>query len=165
MNTLKNEMEDYRILLRSVPSMVISVFILSVVCMNLLAGRELYRSDYFCINTGLALSWISFLCMDCICKRFGAKASIKISLLAIAVNIISVIMFKLLVMTPGHWAAYYSAPDPMAGEYIKAEEAFAEAEKIRARRGKNRQILLLCIFVFLYKRLDQPFCLWDCELQ
>ena len=120
MNMLKKEMEDYRILLRNVPSMVVSVFILSVVCMNLLAGRELYRSDYFCINTGLALSWISFLCMDCICKRFGAKASIKISLLAIAVNIISVIMFKLLVMTPGHWAAYYSAPDPMVGEYINA---------------------------------------------
>ena len=120
MNKLKKEMEDYSILLRSVPSMVISVFILSVVCMNLLAGRELYRSDYFCINSGLALSWISFLCMDCICKRFGAKASVKISLIAIAVNIVSVVVFKLLVMTPGHWAAYYSAPDAGVGEYINA---------------------------------------------
>lgn len=120
MNKLKKEMEDYNILLRSVPSMVISVFILSVVCMNLLAGRELYRSDYFCINSGLALSWISFLCMDCICKRFGAKASVKISLVAIVVNILSAVIFKLLVMTPGHWAAYYSSPDAAVGEYINA---------------------------------------------
>ena len=120
MNTLKKELEDYSVLLRSVPSMVISVFILSVVCMNLLASRELYRSDYFCINCGLALSWISFLCMDCICKRFGARASVKISLMAIFVNIVSVIVFKLLCMTPGHWAAYYSAPEPYIGEYMNA---------------------------------------------
>lgn len=120
MNTLKKELEDYKILLRNVPSMVISVFILSVVCMNLLASRELYRSDYFCINSGLALSWISFLCMDCICKRFGAKASVKISLMAILINIISTVIFKLLCMTPGHWAAYYSAPDATVGEFMNA---------------------------------------------
>ena len=75
MKHLRSTIEEYKVLLRSVPAMVIAVFILSVVLMNLLAGRELYRSDYFCLNTGLALSWISFLCMDCICKRFGAKAA------------------------------------------------------------------------------------------
>ena len=120
MNYLKKEWKDYRILLRNVPSMVISVFILSVVCMNLVAGKELYASKYFCINCGLALSWISFLCMDCICKRFGAKASVKISLLAMFVNIVTVAVFRLLSMTPGHWAAYYSAADPTVGEYINA---------------------------------------------
>ena len=118
MNYIKSELKDYKILLRSVPSMVISVFILSVVCMNLLASKELYSSTYFCINSGLALSWISFLCMDCICKRFGAKASVKISILAMAVNVITVIIFKLLTMTPGHWAAYFSAPDAATGELI-----------------------------------------------
>ncbi len=120
MNYLKNELKDYRILLRNVPSMVISIFILSVVCMNLVAGKELFSSKYFCINCGLALSWISFLCMDCICKRFGAKASIKISLLAMVVNIVTVAVFWLLSMTPGRWAAYYSASDPEVGEYINA---------------------------------------------
>ena len=120
MKYLKKEWEDYRILLRNVPSMVISIFILSVVCMNLVAGKELYASTYFCINCGLALSSISFLCMDCICRRFGAKASIKISMLAMFVNIVTVIIFKLLSMTPGRWAAYYSAGDPVVGEYINA---------------------------------------------
>ncbi len=118
MNTLRKEWKDLCVLLNSVPSMVISVFILSVVCMNLLAGKELYRSEYFCINNGLAISWISFLCMDCICKRFGPKASVKISLVAIAVNIVTVIIFKALSMTPGHWAAYYSASDPNVSEMI-----------------------------------------------
>jgi len=36
------------------------------------------------------------------------------------VNIVTVIIFKLLSMTPGRWAAYYSAGDPVVGEYINA---------------------------------------------
>lgn len=118
MNFIKSELKDYKILLRNVPAMVVSVFILSVVCMNLMASKELYSSTYFCINSGLALSWISFLCMDCICKRFGPKASVKISILAMVINVITVLIFKLLTMTPGHWAAYFSAPDAATGELI-----------------------------------------------
>ena len=116
MKHLRNTIEEYKVLLRSVPSMVIAVFILSVVLMNLLAGRELYRSDYFCLNTGLALSWISFLCMDCICKRFGAKAATRISVVAIVVNMICA-------------AAYYSADDPVTGQMITAgvDSTFAGA--------------------------------------
>ena len=117
---IRNILEDYRLLLRNVPSMVTSIFILSVVCMNLMAGRELFRSDYFCINSGLALSWISFLCMDCICKRFGARAATKVSIVAMLVNVATVIVFKLLSMTPGRWAAYYSASDSSTGEMINA---------------------------------------------
>ncbi len=120
MNYLQKEWEDLRILLRNVPSAVVSVFILSVVCMNLMAGRELYRSEYFCINSGLALSWIAFLCMDCICKRFGAKATTKISILAMFINMATALVFKLLCMTPGRWGAYYSAADPEVGQMIHA---------------------------------------------
>ena len=118
MNAVKRTIGDYRLLLRSVPSMVTAMFILSVVCMNLMANKELYRSDYFCLNCGLALSWISFLCMDCICKRFGPKAATKISILAMGVNILTVLVFKLLSMAPGRWAAFYSAPDGATGELI-----------------------------------------------
>ena len=120
MNAVKKVAEDYKLLLRNVPSLMIAVLILSVVLMNLLAGKELYRSDYFCLNTGLALSWISFLCMDCICKRFGAGAAAGISVLAIVINMICAVLFGLLMMTPGKWAAFYSASDPEIGEMINA---------------------------------------------
>ncbi len=120
MRSFKSEWEECKVLLRSVPSIVIAVFILSVVLMNLLAGRELYRSEYFCINTGLALSWISFLCMDCICKRFGAKAATSISIVAIFVNMFCAVIFYLLMLTPGRWAAYYSAADSATGKMITA---------------------------------------------
>jgi uncharacterized PurR-regulated membrane protein YhhQ (DUF165 family) len=120
MNTIKRELDDYKLLLRNVPSTVTALLILSVVCMNLLANKELFASQYFCINCGLALSWISFLCMDCICKRFGARASVKISILALILNLITTVIFWLLSLTPGHWAAFYSASDPATAELINA---------------------------------------------
>ena len=120
MNILKREWEDTKILLRNVPAMVMSVFVLSVVCMNLLANKELYASQYLCINTGLALSWISFLCMDCICKRFGAKASAKISIIVMLINVIAAVIFKLLSLTPGHWAAFFANSDPTVAEAVNA---------------------------------------------
>lgn len=120
MQTLRKLREEYTLLLRSVPALVTSVFILSVVCMNLMAGRELYRSEWLCINSGLALSWISFLCMDCICKRFGARAAARISLVAMCINLVCTLVFKLLCMTPGQWAASYAAADPAVGGMISA---------------------------------------------
>ncbi len=120
MNTIKRELEDLKLLLRNVPSVLTAVFILSVVCMNLMANKELFASQYICINTGLALSWIPFLCMDCVCKRFGPKAAAKLSIFAVFTNIATAAVFALLSMSPGHWAAYFSAPDPATGEYINA---------------------------------------------
>lgn len=106
-----SEIKDYQAILRNVPSMVFAVFVVSVILMNLLSNKELYRSDYICINTGLALSWISFLCMDCICKRFGGRAAIKINIVAILINVIVVVVFYLLMLFPGKWAAMYAAND------------------------------------------------------
>ena len=120
MRMVKKTLEEYKLLLRSVPSLVTAAFVLSVVLMNLLAGRELYRSDYFCLNSGLALSWVSFLCMDCICKRFGPKAANRVSIVAILVNMFCAVLFAVLMMTPGRWAAFYSAPDAAMGALISA---------------------------------------------
>ena len=129
MRIFNSLLKDYKVLLRSVPGLVIAVFVLSVVLMNLLAGRELYRSEYFCLNTGLALSWVSFLCMDCICKRFGARAATQISVLAILINMACAVMFAVLMVTPGRWAAYYSTSDLTTAEGITAgiDQTFAGA--------------------------------------
>ena len=78
MNLIRKEMDDYRILLRNVPSLVITMFVVSVIMMNLLANKELLSVKYFALACGFVLSWISFLCMDMICKRFGTKAAAKI---------------------------------------------------------------------------------------
>ena len=107
-NLITRELEDYRILLRNVPSLIVSMFILSVVLMNLLANKEFVSYKYFALDCGFLLSWVSFLCMDMICKRFGPKAGAKISILAMLVNAFVCVLFKIVSMTPGHWGEFYS---------------------------------------------------------
>ena len=120
MNLIRGEMEDYGILLRNIPSLVISLFIVSVILMNLLANKELFSVRYLALDCGFALSWISFLCMDMICKRFGAKAAAKISILALFINLCVVLVFKLLSMTPGMWGEYYSTGMPEVNDALNA---------------------------------------------
>ncbi len=109
MNWFKRELEDYKILLRNIPSIVVSIFLISVIVMNLLANKELFSTPYLALDCGFTVSWISFLCMDMICKHFGGRAAAKISILALFVNLCVCLLFKLLSLTPGMWGEYYTS--------------------------------------------------------
>lgn len=99
--------EDCRLLLRSIPSPVVTVFAVSVVVMNLLANKELVSLPWLALDCGFVVSWVSFLCQDMICKRFGARASVTVSVFALVVNLAVALLFFLVSFAPGHWGAYY----------------------------------------------------------
>lgn len=103
---IKKVMEDYKVLLRSIPAATVSLFFVSVIMMNLLANKELISLPYLAPDCGFVVSWVSFLCQDMICKRFGAKASIKISILALLVNLAVSLCFWACSLTPGKGAYY-----------------------------------------------------------
>jgi uncharacterized integral membrane protein (TIGR00697 family) len=105
---IQREWQDLVILLRNIPSLAVSFFILSVVCMNLLANKELVSFEYMALDCGFTLSWFSFLCMDMICKRFGPKAAMKVSVVALFVNLCTCLFFNILSHAPGMWGEYYS---------------------------------------------------------
>ena len=119
-NWIKRELNDYKVLLRSIPSPIVMFFVLSIVCMNLLANKLLVDPEItgkffggFTLDCGYTLSWIAFLCMDMICKRFGPKAATKLSIFAIVVNLGATIVFWLLMKTPGLWWVSYDAGDAL----------------------------------------------------
>ena len=115
--------QDWKLLFRSIPSPVISLFVLSVVAMNILANRELVNWVWVSdgpfagiglgLDCGFTVSWMSFLFMDSICKRWGPKASTKVSLFALFVNLVLTGIFALLMLTPGNWGAAYDAGNNM----------------------------------------------------
>ena len=107
-SSLKSLITDYKILLRNIPSLTVTFFILSVVCANLMANKELVTFKYVAFDCGFVFSWIMFLCMDVICKRWGAGASIKVSFLALFVNLSICAIFTLLSLAPGKWAEFYT---------------------------------------------------------
>ena len=123
---LRRELEDYKVLLRNIPSIVVALFFLSVVAMNLLANKELFTTDWLALDCGFTLSWISFQLMDMICKRFGAKAAMKLSIAALAVNLCVCGIFWLLSLTPGHWGEYYS--------FLDSDPAVAQAANLALNR-------------------------------
>ena len=64
-----NEVKDYKLLLRNAPTVTMIFFVLSVVFMNIFAGKELLNINYLALDCGFLLSWMSFLCMDMLTKR------------------------------------------------------------------------------------------------
>ncbi len=104
---IRSEYLAYRTILRKVPSLALTTFVLSVVLMNLLANKELFNYGWVALDCGFVLSWIPFLLMDCFCKVYGGRDALRISVLAIAINLLTFIIFKLVSLTPGMWGGYY----------------------------------------------------------
>ena len=105
---IKAEMEDCRILLKNVPTLTTIFLVLSVVFMNIFAGKELLNVSYLALDCGFLLSWMSFLCMDMITKRYGAKAAIKLSLLSLGINLICCAIFAFISHIGNNWSAFYN---------------------------------------------------------
>lgn len=111
---LMKEKKETSILLRNIPATVMTLFVISVVCMNLLANKTLLQLDWIALDGGILVSWLSFMCMDIITKHFGAKASNRISVLAAAINLLTCLIFFIASIIPSN-ADDYSAFDGIFG--------------------------------------------------
>ena len=110
----QNEKEITKILLRSIPTTVVTLFVVSVICMNLLANKTLLQLDWIAIDGGILISWLSFMCMDIITKHFGPKASNRISILAACINLLTCLIFFVASAIPSN-ADDYTAFDGIFG--------------------------------------------------
>lgn len=111
---LRQEKAELKILLRSIPATVVTLFVVSVICMNLLANKTLVQLDWIALDGGILISWLSFMCMDIITKHFGPKASNRISLLAVAINLLTCLIFFVASAIPST-AGDYRAFDSIFG--------------------------------------------------
>lgn len=108
------EKEKTAILLRCIPATVVTLFVVSVICMNLLANKTLFQNDIIALDGGILISWLSFMCMDIITKHFGPEASNRISILATGINLLTCLIFFVASVIPSN-ANDYSAFDEIFG--------------------------------------------------
>ncbi len=101
-------------LLGAIPATVVTLFVVSVVCMNLLANKTLLQLDWIALDGGILISWLSFMCMDIITKHFGPKASNSITVLAAMINLLTCLIFFVASAIPSN-AGDYSAFDGIFG--------------------------------------------------
>ena len=112
---IRREIEETRILLRCVPPWVLSFVVMSFVTMNLMANKSIRGlPEWLALDSGMLVSWVSFLAMDVLVKRFGPKAATKITVVGVVFNLLACFMFFVCASVPGDWGAsfeYASASD------------------------------------------------------
>lgn len=111
---MRKELKEFKLLLRSIPATVVTLFVVSVICMNLLANKTLIQLDWIALDGGILISWLSFMCMDIITKHFGPKASNRISILAAGINLLTCLIFFVASIIPST-ADDYTAFDGIFG--------------------------------------------------
>lgn len=97
---LRDEYKITIILLRSIPASVVALFVISVIAMNILANKTLIQEEWIAIDGGILISWLSFLSMDVVVKHFGPKASNRMSVFAILVNLLICLIFFIVSIIP-----------------------------------------------------------------
>lgn len=106
---IKNYFYEFNLLLKSIPTLLLAIFIIALFAMNLLANKSLDISfDWLALDCGIIVSWIVFLCMDILTKHFGPKAATKISILAIFINLCTCFVFFIASKISGHWGEFFS---------------------------------------------------------
>ncbi len=97
---IKSLVNDYKVLLRSVPASVTVIFCVGTVIMNLSAAKIIFNAWNVAVTGGFILSWLPFLCMDTVAKRFGARAAILLNILSAACNVFTVLFMALVAAIP-----------------------------------------------------------------
>lgn len=105
---LQKEWSEFLLLIRSIPAVTLTLFVMSVFSMNLLANKSISLPfSWLALDCGLIVSWFAFLTMDVITRHFGPKAATEISVLAIGCNLIFCALFYVGSQIPGAWGESY----------------------------------------------------------
>ena len=108
MSKIKRELRLSKLLFRSIPSPLFSLFVISVITMNLLANKSIdLPVGWLALDCGIIVSWITFLSMDIITKHFGPKAATEASAAAVLLNLLVCFFFFIASMIPGMWGESY----------------------------------------------------------
>ncbi len=101
---MKKAMSEFRHLLQTVPPLIVSLLILSVVGMNLLANKSINTGvDWLALDGGILFSWMTFLSMDILTHCYGPRASSALSLTALGMNLMMALIFFIASRIPGLW--------------------------------------------------------------
>ena len=108
MRTVKSLVYETKILLRSVPAPLVALLAVAVVAMNLLANKSIDLGvDWLALDCGILFSWILFLVMDIVTRRYGVRAANILSVGALMVNLLVALVLLAAGAIPGTWSQSY----------------------------------------------------------
>ena len=105
MTAIKSFFTEIKVLLRSIPSLITALFVTAVVSMNLLANKSIDPgTTWLALDCGIIFSWLVFLLMDIVTKRFGVRAANILSVAALVVNLFFSAFYIAASYIPGLWS-------------------------------------------------------------
>lgn len=108
MSTIKKLFYEISLLMRNIPSGLVAMLALAVVCMNLLANKSIDLGlDWLALDCGIMFSWILFLVMDIVTRRYGVRAANILSVVALVFNLLIAVLFLAMSYIPGTWSESY----------------------------------------------------------
>ena len=103
-NKIKQELYEFRLLMRNIPPIVLSLFVITIITMNLLANKSLnIPLAWLALDCGTIISWLAFLINDILTKHFGPKAATEVSILASIINLFVCLIFFIGSRISGVW--------------------------------------------------------------
>ena len=105
---LSQQLSEFQLLIKSVPSVMLILFVVAVFLMNLLANKSINLPfEWLALDCGLVVSWFVFLVLDIITKHFGPKAATQLSIFAMLINFGLCAVFYIVSLIPGTWGESY----------------------------------------------------------
>ena len=102
---LKLFLNEIKVFFRSVPSVLVALTVIAVVGMNILANKSISLPvDWLALDCGIVFSWLVFLSMDIVTRRFGVKAANMLSIFALLVNLLVAVILVASSYIPGIWS-------------------------------------------------------------
>ena len=101
---MKQAFQEFRTLMRTVPPLLVTCMVLSVVGMNLLANKSIDTGvTWLALDGGILFSRLTFLSMDVVTHCYGPRAASVLSFTALGLNLFMALMFFLASRIPGVW--------------------------------------------------------------
>ena len=106
---MKKVINSLKETVKTLPSWIIVVYCINIAVMNLLANKSISLPfEWLALDCGIIVSWIIFLIMDIVVKKYGAKHSIYLSIIAILASVGVSILFFICGSIPGFWGESYT---------------------------------------------------------
>lgn len=107
---MKKMIAEFREMLKTVPPLLLTLTVLSIVGMNLLANKSIDTGvPWLALDCGIILSWLTFLTLDVLTHCYGPRAATLFSVLALALNLFMAGVFSAASRIPGVWGESFAA--------------------------------------------------------
>lgn len=100
LNKIKKEIKEFVPNIRSLPTILVVLYCVTIVVMNLLANKTIFQNDLIAIDGGVVITWLVIVIADLVVLTKGPKNAIRLAIFGIFVNLIVSLIFFLVSLIP-----------------------------------------------------------------